>query len=128
MSTRFKLYTLVDITQTNARRGDNLFEWNQQQNFLTVLQTIGMRVNPTVDKTPELVNEFPKFGSKYKNVKSAWCLEFAIDYDEAMDVELLNNDFDLVPFISNLDEQVTFKDSVFRTKGTDTNIVFEQLA
>ena len=128
MNTRFKLYTLVDITQTNARRGDDVFNWNQQQNFLTVLQTIGMRVNPTVEKQPELVKDFPKFGSKYKDAKQAWCLDFAIEYQGAIDIEMLNSDFDLVPFISNLNEQVKFKNSVFRTSGTETNIVFVEIA
>ena len=46
----FNLFTKVDITKTNARRGDDPFKMKQQQNYLTVLQTIGLRVNPILSK------------------------------------------------------------------------------
>ena len=42
---RFKLHTTVDITKTNARRGDDKHQANQQANYNTVYQTIGLRVN-----------------------------------------------------------------------------------
>ena len=38
--------TLVDITQTNARRGDEKFLVKQQANYMTIVQTVGLRVNP----------------------------------------------------------------------------------
>ena len=41
----FKLTTVVDITQTNARRGDDQKLANQQANYNTLYQTIGLRVN-----------------------------------------------------------------------------------
>ena len=36
----FKLTTVVDITQTNARRGEDKKKENQQANFNTMFQTI----------------------------------------------------------------------------------------
>ena len=56
---RFTIHTLVDITETHARRGDDPKQHRQQQNFLTVLQTIGLRVNPTYLEAPEVIKEVP---------------------------------------------------------------------
>ena len=43
----YKLYTLVDITHTNQHRpepGKEALRW-KEQNFQTVLQTLGIRSN-----------------------------------------------------------------------------------
>ena len=45
---RFIIHTLVDITETGSRRGEDPKQYRQQQNFLTVMQTIGLRVNPDI--------------------------------------------------------------------------------
>jgi len=127
MNSRFKIYTLVDITCTNARKGEDYVAYQQQQNYLTVLQTIGLRVNPTVDRLPYIVNEPIKFGRKHQNCDRIWCFEFEIEFEDAIDVEIMKNDFDLIPFIDQLTETATFDDAVFRTKcENDTNIIFCQ--
>ena len=42
---RFELTTLVDITKTNARRGEDKLAYGQQQNYMSVVQTLGLRTN-----------------------------------------------------------------------------------
>ena len=42
---RFNLYTLVDITKTNARRGEDKLAYGQQQNYMSMMQTLGLRTN-----------------------------------------------------------------------------------
>ena len=126
---RFRLYTLVDITETGARRGEDPKQFRQQQNFLTVMQTIGLRVNPTYIKPPSIVNDIPNkynLGSKFKNKQTIWEYAFDIEYDDALDKDILDNDFDLIPIITGLDETVKFENDVFITKNLDiNNIVFE---
>ena len=45
---RFDLYTLVDITKTNARRGEDKLAYGQQQNYMSMMQTLGLRTNVEV--------------------------------------------------------------------------------
>lgn len=125
---RFRLYTLVDITETGARRGDDPKAARQQQNFLTVLQTIGLRVNPSYAKSPRVLDELPAtlgLGKRYKNKQRIWQFDFEIEYEGALDVEMLNSDFNLIPFIDDLDETVKFDNTVFITQDPNkTNIFF----
>jgi hypothetical protein len=126
---RFRIKTLFDITETRARKGDDSFKVKQQQNFLSVLNTIGLRVNPTYIKEPSVETITLKgFGSDYKGKHSVWIYDFEVDYEGAMSIELLENDLDLVPIITGLDETVTFDVPVVRTRDkAKTNILFEQL-
>ena len=123
----FELFTLADITQTKARKGQDPFLVNQEQNYHTILNTIGLRANPTVIKCPEKVSDFPNFGLAHDNVSHAWKFVFDIEYG-ATDINLLKTDFDLIPFIHNLSEDCTFELPVFRTTDEKyTNIVFRKI-
>ena len=126
---RFRLYTLVDITETRARRGDDPKAARQQQNFLTVLQTIGLRVNPTYNKSPQITEDTPAklgLGKNYKNKQRVWQFDFEIEYEAALDLDILNSDFDLIPIIDGLDETAKFDNSVFLTQNPlKSNIIFE---
>ena len=123
----FELYTLVDITESKARRGEDPFKFSQQQNFLTMLNTIGLRANPTIVKAPHVVSDFPKFGTDYKDAKHAWRFVFDIEYG-AQSIDLLKEDFNLIPFISNLNEDCVFEIAAFETNNSKTkNIVFKEL-
>lgn len=119
MSTRFKLYTTVDITATGARKGEGHVPYSQQQNYMTVVQTIGMRVNPIVKKNPQIVEH-----TKFKNNK-VWQLEFEIESEGATDISTLQLDFNLVPFISGLEETQKFEHAVFITDEKNCNILFD---
>ena len=126
---RFTIHTLVDITETHARRGDDPKQHRQQQNFLTVLQTIGLRVNPSYLEAPEVIKEVPSklgLGTSFKTEQSVWKYVFDIDYEGALDIETLVNDFDLIPIITKLDETAEFDNAHFLTKDTaKCNIFFE---
>jgi hypothetical protein len=125
---RFILHTLVDITETSARRGEDPKQHRQQQNFLTVMQTIGLRVNPTYVSKPEVVKEIPSklgLGTSFKTKQNVWKYVFDIEYEDALDIDTLVNDFDLIPIITNLDETAKFENAHFLTKNTAlTNIIF----
>ena len=126
---RFKLYTLVDITETGARRSEDPKLFRQQQNFQTVMQTIGLRVNPTYITSPQVINDVPSkynLGSKYKTKQNIWEYAFDIEYTEGLDVDTLLNDFNLIPIITGLDETATFENAHFLTKNTtNSNLYFK---
>lgn len=123
----FELYTVVDITMTGARRGGAKFEENQQQNFLTVQNTLSMRSNPTIVRTPYIIPNEHKFGSAYADVSKVWAMRFEFEYG-SYGVDVMESDIDLVPFIAGLTEQVEFEDAVFRTNSAQfCNIIFKEL-
>jgi hypothetical protein len=127
---RFIIHTLVDITETGARRGEDPKQFRQQQNFLTVMQTIGLRVNPTYVKAPEVVKEVPSklgLGTSYKTKQSVWKYVFDMEYEGALDIETLVNDFDLIPIITQLDETAKFENAHFITKNTALNNISFQI-
>lgn len=122
---KFELYTLVDISRTDARRGEDPILYKKQQNYLTAINSIGLRANPTINKKPTLTAHHPSFGDAYKGKQSVWKLQFDIEYEEATSVELMKQDFDLIPIITGLDETAEIKDNVFLTTDPKYfNIVF----
>ena len=126
---RFKIHTLVDITETGARRGEG-DAYKQQQNYMTVLQTVGLRSNPSNVKVSTANTAIGNlgFGKKYKGQQSMWTFDFDIEYEAGHSIELLTKDFDMVPFISGLEETAKFERSIFYTQDLDlTNIIFEEI-
>jgi hypothetical protein len=129
---KFKITTLVDITETGTRRTDpDKRSYHQQSNYMTALNTIGLRANPDVDQSPQISSKSIGnlgFGNKYKGKQTIWELYFEIPFQDAVTLEMLIEDFDLVPIVNNLDETIDIKEPVFRTKSQEyTNILFEQL-
>lgn len=126
---RFKLQTLVDITETKARRGDDHFLQRQQQNYLTAVQTLSLRANPVIDRSTSCEKIDIKdlgFGKDYKGVHNVWTFYF--EYEVDVDLDFLIRDFDLVPIINNLQETITFKTSAFLTNGrSDRNTIIQQI-
>jgi hypothetical protein len=54
---------------------------------------------------------------------------FETDFESAIDIPMLVNDFDMIPVISNLDETITLKESMFETTSKSrTNTVFVTVA
>lgn len=125
---RFKLYTLIDITATGARRGDDPKLVKQQQNYLTVVQTIGIRANPEIVHNPIMQPmQLGKlqFGSEFKGTKNVWCLDFTFGLNQSHEIELLESDFDFVPIIGELEENAKPEDWIFRsTDDKHKNIFF----
>lgn len=128
---RFQIKTLVDVTETNARKGQDPLEFNQQANFNTLYNTIGLRTNPTDFKiTVEHVDlKSLGFGSNYKGKHNVWTIEFYVEADQSTSVEFMNADFDLIPIITGLTETAILDKGLFITLSNHgrTNIVFERI-
>jgi|DEB0MinimDraft_6_1074348.scaffolds.fasta_scaffold117328_1 hypothetical protein len=126
---RFMVLTLVDITQTNARRADgDKFAYSQQQNYNTLVNTMGLRTNilPLSDiKIEDRELEPNEFGKEYSGTHKVWSFPFEVEAEDSLSIEMLEQDFDLVPVITNLNETVKINNNVFRTNGAkDNNIRF----
>lgn len=126
----FKIITLIDITETGCNRGPETVEYSQQANFNTVVQTIGLRANPT----PKWVKQRQggignlDFGSAYSGRHNYWEFVFEIEYG-LTNIEDLIKDFNMVPVITSLNETIQLNTSVFDTSNKETkNIMFEQLS
>ena len=125
---KFRLQTLIDITETNARRQDaDKFAYKQQANFQAVIQTIGLRVNLYYDIGPtnESINIAKLgFSDKYKGKQNVWTFDFSIEHENGLTIEMLNTDFDLIPIITDLTETTKLEQALFRTTPEHRNIVF----
>ena len=119
--------TLIDITETKQHRKEPGKELAimQQQNFLTLLQTISMRVNPSYDRSPrsEIVDcKNHAFGSEMIGVQKCWIFDFQFDYEDGLTDNLgrphglLIEDLHLVPVFDGLTESAGLEVSVFDTK------------
>lgn len=126
---KFQLQTLIDITETQARFNKEDSAWKQQQNFMTVVQTIGLRVNISYKDSVNVETVAVKgmgFGTNYRGDHTVWTFDFVPDFPAAVDLEMLIRDFDLIPIIIGLDETVNIKSPVFETKNAHRrNIVFK---
>jgi hypothetical protein len=127
---RFTLHTLFDITETRQYRKEagKEFPWQQQQNFVMLLQTIGMRVNPQYNSPPSVSEVNLKdysFGTAYKGKNRIWTWEFYIEYDGGFTdasgdpLGLLVKDLHFVPMIVDLTETVDFKLAMFDSQSSD---------
>lgn len=132
---RFTIHTLIDITATGIYRhqsGQELAKL-QQQNFSTLVQTIGMRANPLFDQNPTIDNIDSSsigFGVNYNGIQRVWTFEFNVEYQAAFvdncgrPQGLLDEDLHFVPIITGLTETVNIKIPVFDIKtDTDRNTI-----
>jgi hypothetical protein len=131
----FSGYTLVDVTDTGIRRYQQELHLkrNQQRNWETVLQVIGLRAQP-VDlvgaRNPKMVSmQTHNFGSYYRGSQRCWKFMFFIEHNEVFGPEedptrFLIQDFDEVPIITGLEETAAFPDPVFYTEGILKNLYF----
>ena len=128
---RFIINTVVDITETRARRGQaDKLSLDQQANYNTLLQTIGLRCNAEPISLTATIKDVSKlaFGDAIKGKQRVWTFEFNNPYEGALTVDMLNDDFDLIPIINNLNETANINNSIFSTKNpNDRNIIFQQI-
>jgi hypothetical protein len=128
----FTVYTLVDITETGQyghSSGSDL-EKKQQQNFLTLIQTIGIRVNPNYTVKPKVIDDFDvnvyPFGATFKGKHRVWQWSFNIEFDGVFndadnnEIGVLIKDLHLIPIISDLSESAKINIPVFDTVNDDT--------
>lgn len=127
---QFTIYTLVDITRTNQYRKELGREKQklQQQNFDMLIQTIGMRANPSFVEDP-VVSVAPvtayNFGNQLSGIHTIWTFQFYIEHENSLTDETGNlcgfliEDLQFVPIITGLDETCSFETAIFNTKSRD---------
>lgn len=129
----FKLYTLVDITHTRQHRpyhGNAVARW-QEQNFNTLIQTLGIRANISYYNSPIMIQVRGRLvGFDTDEIIRVWRFDFYTEqnclYELASDpIGLLKADFDLIPYIQGLNELMEQKYAVFVSSGAGKNIVFK---
>ena len=130
----YKLYTLVDITSTGQYRneaGKESLRW-KEQNFSSVVQTLGMRANIAYTQKPMITSvKGTVVGFDLEDVVKVWRFDFSTERDflylkDDDPVGYLKEDFTGVPYISGLDELMEQRFAVFATEGKNRNIVFHQ--
>lgn len=128
----YKLYTLVDITHTDqyrANRNNEADRW-REQNFNTVIQTIGIRGNIVYRQKPAVIEVAgTTIGFNTDNIIRVWRFDFSTERDQLFDlagdpVGHLKQDFHLVPYINGLDELMEQQYAVFTSTGESPNIIF----
>jgi hypothetical protein len=127
--------TLVDITATGVIRHtpNTETERNQQRNWETVLQCIGIKAQPLLIEGPYcktvLIDETTVFPDMYHGEQQVWFFSFGVEHE---DVFLLDNDpvtgldqaFVKVPVICGLEETARFMLPIFYPYGAIKNICF----
>ena len=130
----YKLYTLVDITHTGQYRtelGKEDDRW-REQNFNTILQTLGIRANISYDQKPSMTEVKGKVvGFDTDEIIRVWRFDFRTERDALYEnnddpVGFLKEDFHLVPYIAGLNELMEQNYAVFNTSNPGANIVFHQ--
>jgi hypothetical protein len=130
-SMNYKLYTLVDITHTGQYRHEPGKErqWQQEQNFNTVIHTLGLRSNIFYNGGSQLLEvKGSLVGFDTDDILRVWRFDWTTEADYyTMDNDplgFLKQDFHLVPYIGNLGESMTQTHRVFNTQDPGKNIVF----
>jgi hypothetical protein len=130
----YKLYTTVDITRTGQYRaelGKEADRW-KEQNFQTVLQTIGIRANIVFTTNPVLMEINGNLaGFETNEIINIWQFDFSTEREHCYEsennpIKFLVEDFDGIPYISGLSESMEQNYDVFVTEGKSKNIVFQQ--
>jgi len=128
----YKLYTLVDITHTGQHRpfpGAELAH-KKEQNFNTVIQTLGIRSNIVWTYKPSVTEVCGRLvGFDTDDIIRVWRFDWSTDLDfnyelDGDPVGMLVQDFHLVPYINNLDEVMEQQYAVFNTYNPGKNISF----
>lgn len=133
MPQRFNICTSIDITNTGIRnKNANVDAWdikrNQQRNYDTLIQVIGLRAQPIIVSLETFDND-----TAFANLRAItgddslkiWRLTIDIEYPDAFgkDFELLKNDLHLVPIVPGLDSTIPAFPPVFLTSGDYQNVV-----
>ncbi len=128
--------TLVDITATGVIRhtNKNEVERNQQRNWETVLQCIGLRAQPQLIESPIIkyleIDDNSVFGEMFYGTKQrAWLFTFGVEPEDVFlldgdPVGQLDKDFSQVPIICGLEETARFILPIFYPYGSIKNICF----
>jgi hypothetical protein len=130
----YTLYTTVDITNTDQYRtqpGMEAERW-KEQNFQTVLQTLGIRANISFIKKPKIIDTVGHVvGFNTNQTIRVWQFDFYTERENLFEkhsnpVGYLIEDFEAIPYIAGLDECMEQNYNIFVTDGPARNIVFQQ--
>lgn len=129
-------YTLIDITPTGVTSysPENEFKRNQQRNWETIQQIIGLRTEPKIITTDNFEDEVIRynFGINYKGRHKIWTFKFSVDdlsiYQSGPDkFGLVKYDFALTPVLLGLTETAQPEYPLFYPKGPWNNIYFKSV-
>jgi len=117
------LYTLADITASGQYKSRNDLERLQQQNFDTVMQTIGLAGNVYFSHDPKTIPA-DIFGNADQ---TCWYFEWTMEIEHLFEVDgdeiyRLKDLFEYVPFIAGLTETAQFERPMFKLGH---NIIFD---
>ena len=126
----------MDITATGVIRGnDDTVERNQQRNWETLLQCIGLRTQPQNIQEP-IASTFAdisiaEFGDFYTGSQKVWTWTWSVEAADVYDLPKqplagLLADFEQVPIITGLSETARFMLPIFYPHGTIKNIYIKQ--
>ena len=131
-------YSLVDITATGVIRGTDpdAVDRNQQRNWETVLQCIGLRTQPHNISVPIRTSvdlDLMEFGDFYTGTQTVWAWSWTVEVTGVYDLSNrplggLIKDFEQVPIICGLEETARFMLPIFYPHGAIKNIYFKQPA
>ena len=132
----FQGFSLVDITATGITRGIDNPQRNQQRNWETVMQCMGLRTQPQNIQIPTVATITDthnlEFGDFYTGEQKVWIWQWTVESAEIYDLpnKLLGGlmqDFEQVPIITGLEETAKFMLPIFYPYGTIKNIYFKQI-
>lgn len=127
--------TLVDITATGVIRhtAADEIQRNQQRNWETVLQCIGIKAQPLhIDGpyvTKLMIDQTTPFPEIYFGEHKCWIFSFGVEHQDVFladgdPVKGLDEAFQRVPIICGLEETARFMLPIFYPYGSIKNIYF----
>jgi len=134
----FQGFTLVDVTATGVIRSqdpDNA-ERNQQRNWETLLQCIGLRTQPQNIQEPSTSMfediGIAEFGDFYTGSQKIWTWSWTVEREGVYDLPNdplggLLKDLEQVPIVTGLNETARFMLPIFYPYGTIKNIYIKQV-
>lgn len=126
-----EIQTLVDITNTRVNRPNQgtQLAYDQNRNFITLMQCIELRSIVSYDNPPTVEEVDVKglgFGTAYRGKHRVWTFTIIPDRtgvyigDDGDAVSGLVDDVDAVPFIKNLSESINIDRAIFDCKNMST--------
>lgn len=126
---RYRIITLVDITQNSLPNSDQTaMTRSQQSNFNSLIQAINLRSNVDWNTDPKKIEG--RLPDPFSGKGNAWSWEFDCEREQVFEkgtdpVGLLKDDLDGVPIIVGLEDTVEFPHSAFITLGPNSNTYLE---
>jgi hypothetical protein len=135
MLTYYTGLSLVDITHTGVTRSNDAddLKRNQQRNWETLIQCLGLRCQVQDIKGPIVVDtdlELLEFGDLFEGDHKVWVWTWAVEtpevYTNKDPLDMLLLDFEQVPVVTYLEETARFMLPIFYPHGSIKNVYFKQ--